>query len=93
MVSQRVISGFPGVVTGCTNSGCKCSVTMHHVLRGGVCGVQPLMARLSAGWVQQPKKQQQQGGAAAVVLLSAQYHNPWEFQLAASGESAQSPFS
>jgi hypothetical protein len=58
-------------------------------------GVQPLMARLCAGWVeqakrqqQQPKKQQQQGGAAAVVLLSVQYHIPREFQLAANGESA-----
>jgi hypothetical protein len=50
-------------------------------------GVQPLMARLSAGWVEQPKKQQQkQQGAAAVVLLSLQYHVPREFQLAAAGK-------
>jgi hypothetical protein len=55
-------------------------------------GVQPLLARLSAGWVEQPKtqqqakKQQQQQGAAAVVLLSVQYHIPREFQLVASGE-------
>jgi hypothetical protein len=53
-------------------------------------GVQPLMARLSAGWVEQPNKQQlkkqQQQGAAAVVLLSLQYHIPREFQLAARGE-------
>uniref|UniRef100_A0A383W124 MHD domain-containing protein n=1 Tax=Tetradesmus obliquus TaxID=3088 RepID=A0A383W124_TETOB len=52
-------------------------------------GVQPLMARLSAGWVEQPRKhkqqQQQQQGAAAVVLLSVQYHIPREFQLAAAG--------